>query len=47
MLPRSGVVGNSLQTTTKKTGARVDSILPDEAVEALRALPCDQREIPS
>ena len=38
MLPRTGLVGNNVQTITQKTGARVDCEIPDEAVAALLAL---------
>jgi site-specific recombinase XerD len=38
MLPRTALVGDNLQTTTKKTGAKVDCDLPEEAVSALLAL---------
>jgi integrase/recombinase XerD len=42
MLPRTGLVGNNLQTKTKKNGAKVDCILPDDAVNALLALSPDR-----
>jgi integrase len=42
MLPRTALVGSTLQTRTKKTGALVDCDLPNEAVEALLALPPDR-----
>jgi integrase len=38
MLPRTGLKGNRLRTVTAKTGDEVDGFLPEEAVEALRAL---------
>jgi site-specific recombinase XerD len=42
MLPRTALVGDNLRTKTKKTGAQVDCILPDEAVAALQALSSDR-----
>jgi integrase/recombinase XerD len=48
MLPRTALVGNNLQTKTKKTGAKVDCTLPDEAVDALEALtPSRERFLPA
>jgi integrase len=38
MLPRTALTGNTIITTTKKTGAKVDCDVPDEVVEALLAL---------
>src|ERR1017187_6293112 len=42
MLPRTALVGDNLITNTKKTGARVDCDLPEEAVAALLALSPDR-----
>jgi integrase len=42
MLPRTALTGCNLITHTKKTGAKVDCDLPNEAVEALLALSPDR-----
>lgn len=42
MLPRTGLIGNNVQTKTKKTGGRVDCVLPDQAVDALKSLSPDR-----
>jgi integrase/recombinase XerD len=47
MLPRTALVGNNLAARTKKTGAKVDCDLPDEAAQALLALsPRRERFLP-
>jgi integrase/recombinase XerD len=48
MLPRTALTGNSIDTKTKKTGAKVDCEVPDEVVEALLALsPERERFLPA
>jgi site-specific recombinase XerD len=39
LLARSGLVGNRIKLFTKKTGAKIDRIIPDDVVDALRAVP--------
>jgi site-specific recombinase XerD len=44
MLLRAGLTGNNLQTKAKKNGAKVDCLLPDEAVNALLDLSPDREK---